>query len=254
MKATHYGTCQVCESTQKSDARTNRLAAHGYTLAYGWQAGTCEGSGQLPLEVSKGYAEACVESCKAAVAAFVATPCPERTEGISRWDKCPKIAAWKQDQAAHAGRKQYITWTTARLANWAPREQKTVEAVEAVERSAKAARTGIRALSGAVALAKRDLVKFGERFEDVVDEAVNGELYADRRAFWDACAAKGDRTSVWSRHAEIVNVPSFATNRVAKLASLARSTGNTEVIEGAVKLEALSAAYEAAKAAYEAAK
>lgn len=254
MKATHYGTCQICESTQKSCANTNRLAAHGYTLAYGWQAGTCKGSGQLPLEVSKVYAEACVVSCKAAVAAFVATSCPERTEGISRWDKCPKIAAWKADQAAHAGRKQYIVWTEKRLANWAPSAQKTVEQVEEVERSAKATRTSIRALSGAVQLTKRALVKFGEHFSDVVDEAINGGLYADRRAFWDACAAKGDRTSVWTRYNEIVNISHFATNRVAKLAGLARSTGNAEVIEGAAKLEELGAAYEAAKAAHEAAK
>lgn len=253
MKATHYGTCQVCESVQKADAHTNRLAAHGYTLAYGWKAGTCDGSGQLPLEVSKAYAEATLAWAKEQVAKFVATPCPERTVA-SRWDKCPAIAKWKLEQQAYAGQKQFISWTTQRLANWAPRAQATVDEVESAETAAKTKRTGIRALSGAVALAKRELVKFGEYFESVVDQTINGALYADRRAFWDACAAKGDRTSVWTRHNELVHVPSFACNRVAKLVSLARGAGNAEVIEGAAKLEELGAAYEAAKAAYEAVK
>lgn len=251
--ATHYGTCQICESVQKADRFTNLLAAHGYTLAYGWQAGTCKGSGQLPLEVSKTYAEAVLEACKQQIAEFVATPCPERTVA-NRWDKCPAQLAWQRDQSAQAGRKQYVKWTTERLSNWAPRAQATVAAVEAVESAAKATRTGIRALSGAVQLAKRELVKFGEHFSNVVDHAINGALYADRRAFWDACAAAGDKTSVWTRHSEIVEISHFATNRVAKLAKLARQTANAELIAGAEKLEQLSAAYEAAKAAYEAAK
>lgn len=247
MKATHYGTCQICESVQKADSRTNRLAAHGYTLAYGWQAGTCTGSGQLPLEVSKAFAEAAVESCKAAVAAFISIPCPPRTEGISRWDKCHVISRWQADQQAHTGRQRFIAWTTQRLENWAPRSQQTIEEVEVAQASAKSSRAGIRALSGAVALAKRALVKFGERFESELDQAVNGALYAERRACWDA------GVGVWPNAHKLVSI-TFQTNRVAKFVSLAKQTGNADLIEGAAKLETLGAEYETAKAAYEAAK
>lgn len=253
MKATNYGTCQICESTQKTDARTNRVAKHGYTLAWGWQSGACLGSGHLPLEVSKAYAEAQLENCKAAVAAFKPTECPERTVA-SRWEACPAVTAWKVEQRAQAGRKQYITWTTARLANWAPKAQAAVDEVESVKSAAKATRAGIRALSGAVALAKRDLVNFGEKFSDAADQAINGALYAERNAFWTACAANNDCASVWPKSHLLVSIPYFATNRVAKLVELAQASNNADLIEGAAKLGSLSAAYEAARAAYEAAK
>jgi hypothetical protein len=251
-KATHYGTCQYCGSLQKADRHTNRLANHGYTLAYGWQAGTCEGSNRLPFEVSKDYAEAVLQKCLLAIAAFVETPRPERT--VASWHECPAIIEWQLAQQAQSSRKQYAAWATARLANWAPRAQQEVRELEAVEAAAKATRTGIRALSGAEKLAKRDLSRFGDTFCGILDDALNRHLYADRNAYYAAATARGDLTSTWPRWKEIVEVSLFATNRVAKLLKLARETGDAEVLAGADRLEKLAATYEAAKAAHQAAK
>lgn len=257
-RATHYGTCQICGSLQKANRKTNRLADHGYTLAYGFQSGTCTGSGELPFEVCKAYAEEVLALYKRQVAEFVETPRPEST-AKNRWEKCPKITAWKLAQYEQAACKNYIFWAEPRLANWAPSAQKTVREVEAVEVSAKASRTGIRALSGAVKLAKRDLSKFGEHFQTVLETTINGNLYDERQAFWRvAIAAKNydshGRLPVWPRESEIVDVPRFASNSVAKLARIARNSGNAELIVGAEKLEKLSEVYEGARKAYAAAK
>lgn len=252
-QATHYGTCQVCGSVQKADRHTNRLAAHGYTLAYGWQSGSCSGSHQLPYEVSKDYLEATLKSCREQIAAYVEAPRPERTV-TNRWDECPAIATWKNRRRQQAARIAYVPWAEQRIANWAPRAQKEVREVEAVEAAAKATRTGIRALSGAEKLAKRDLSRFGDTFCGILDDALNRHLYADRNAYYAAATARGDLTSTWPRWKEIVEVSLFATNRVAKLLKLARETGDAEVLAGADRLEKLAATYEAAKAAHQAAK
>jgi hypothetical protein len=267
MKATHYGTCQICNSLQKAPG--GFLAKHGYDVQYGFFNGICRGSHELPYEVSNELLVAVLANIKVSIASYVEEPAPKRTtpgkftSGYGR-AKAERSAQWVADERAEAAWKakgeqywaniRFVPFAEARIAAWAPAALIPVEAVEAREQAAKGARKGIQELSKVVDLAKRALVKFGEHFESVVDEAINGGLYADRRVFWDACAAKGDRTSVWTRHDEIVRVPTFACNRVAKLAALARSTGNAEVIEGAAKLEELGAAYEAAKAAHEAAK
>jgi hypothetical protein len=257
-RATHYGTCQLCGSLQKANRKTNRLADHGYTLAYGFQAGTCRGSSRLPFEVCKAFAEEVLALRKKQVAEFVETPRPEST-AKNRWDKCPKITAWQLARSQQAGRKNYIFWAEPRLANWAPSAQKTVREVEAVEASAKATRTGIRALSGAVKLAKRDLSKFGEHFQKVLEKTINGHLYDEQQAFWRvAIAAKNydldGRLPVWPKESEIVDIPYFTSNSVAKLARIARNSGNAELIAGAERLEKLSEVYEGARKAYAAAK
>lgn len=50
-KATHNGTCQSCGRSQAVNAKTGRLAKHGYTVDYGYFNGTCAGSDSQPLEL-----------------------------------------------------------------------------------------------------------------------------------------------------------------------------------------------------------
>ena len=50
-KATHLGHCQVCGCQQKLPGGV--LSKHGYTTKWGFFAGTCTGSGSLPIELSK---------------------------------------------------------------------------------------------------------------------------------------------------------------------------------------------------------
>ena len=198
--------------------------------------------------MSKDYAASVLAWAKEQVAAFVATPCPERTV-TGRWDKCPAINAWKSAQQSHSAQKQYIRWTELRLANWAPRAQATVNEIEHAQASAKSVRTGIRALSGAEKLAKRALVKHGEALAAVIGHALNDELYADRDAFWAA-----NPGGEWTRWNELTSVPHFATNKVAAYVKLANKSENADAIAGAAKLESLNEVYLAAKAAHAAAK
>lgn len=50
-KATHKGTCQICGNLQKLPG--GYLSIHGYTVTWGFFNGVCNGTGNLPFEVSK---------------------------------------------------------------------------------------------------------------------------------------------------------------------------------------------------------
>jgi hypothetical protein len=56
MKHTHTGTCPACGRQQAVNVKTDRLSAHGYTIKYGWQMGTCGGARELPAELSDEFA------------------------------------------------------------------------------------------------------------------------------------------------------------------------------------------------------
>ena len=217
-------------------------------MSYGFFNGTCDGSGELPFEVSKEYAQRSLEYAKERVAEFIETPCPKSTADRA-WKSCPQVQAWKQVQSAQIARKQYIKHQTPRLAAWVPREQKTVKEVENVETEKKTKRTGIRALSGAEKLAKRILVKFGEKVQVVLSDVLNRELEAERVTWYTQ-----NPNTQWPRWQELTDVPYFATNRVSAYVKLAQKTGLQDVIEQVRELVRLGAEYEAAKAAHKAAK
>ena len=265
--ATHYGTCQLCGSLQKAPG--GRLAKHGYDVAYGFFNGVCRGSHELPYEVSCDLLVAILAGIKVSIANYVEAPKPTRTtpgrnqQGYSR-AKAERSAQWVADERAaaqwqagiekHSANKRFVPFAEARITAWAPADLIPVAVVEAKEQAVKGARKGIQALSKAKDAAKRALVKFGEHFECVVDHALNGSLYAARRAFWDACRAKNDYTSVFPENNKIVEVPRFACNRVEKLVALARQTGIAEMLAGAAELEKLADTYESAKSDHEDAK
>jgi len=50
MKATHNGTCQICGNEQAVNAKTGKIAKHGYTVEWGYFEGVCPGSNELPLQ------------------------------------------------------------------------------------------------------------------------------------------------------------------------------------------------------------
>jgi hypothetical protein len=50
-KATHNGTCQAC-GRQHAVRTSGRLADHGYTTAWGFFHGICQGAGHQPLELA----------------------------------------------------------------------------------------------------------------------------------------------------------------------------------------------------------
>lgn len=70
---THRGSCQVCGSDQAVDRVGQRIARHGYTLALGWQSGTCSGSGFLPFELSCDRVADSIEHAQATAARLEAS-------------------------------------------------------------------------------------------------------------------------------------------------------------------------------------
>jgi hypothetical protein len=265
MKATHYGTCQICSSLQK--APSGYIAKHGYDIKYGFFNGVCRGSNELPYEVSNELLVTILAKIKVRIENYVEEPAPKRVtpskftcgyltakrEASAAWIAEERAeAAWKAKGEQYWANVRFVPFAEARIAAWVPAALIPVQTVEAREQVAKGSRKDKQALSRAADLAKRELVKFGERFEHDLDQEINGALYIERQAFWDACAAKGE-VLAWPNWEKLVRV-SFQSNRVAKFVSLAKQTGNADLIEGAAKLEELGAAYEAARAAYEAAK
>jgi len=63
-KHTHKGTCQICGRTQAVDNKRGTIAKHGYTVDWGYFSGQCEGSDELPLEVSKELTVATIARCE----------------------------------------------------------------------------------------------------------------------------------------------------------------------------------------------
>lgn len=57
-KATHQGTCQACGALQKLP--NGRLSTHGYTKRWGFFQGICQGTNELPFELSKDLIESCI--------------------------------------------------------------------------------------------------------------------------------------------------------------------------------------------------
>lgn len=61
-KATHNGTCQACGAVHAVNAKTGRLAKHGYTVKWGYFDGVCMGADELPMEHDTEVAERVIES------------------------------------------------------------------------------------------------------------------------------------------------------------------------------------------------
>lgn len=56
-KHTHVGHCQACARTHAVGINSGNVAKHGYTTRFGFFMGTCGGSDEKPLEVSRSYAD-----------------------------------------------------------------------------------------------------------------------------------------------------------------------------------------------------
>ena len=262
MKATHYGTCQLCNSLQK--APNGHLAKHGYDVQYGFFNGICRGSNELPYEVSCDLLVTVLAGIKVSIANYVEAPKPARTtpsrndRGYNNWT-CKKdpqwiaderaLANWNAGKAQHEGNKQFVPFAEARIAAWAPAALIPVEVVEAKEQAVKGARKGIQALSKAADLAKRALNKNIGYYQGKVEAAANVEFYAKKAAFF--AANPGGVFWEDARKEKFVTPGGSNVNTVPKLIAQLREFGFAEHADA---VETLNIAYVAAKAAHEAAK
>lgn len=108
MKATHYGECQVCGATQKLPGGT--LAAHGYTVRWGFFSGVCRGSHSLPWEQDSSLVASSVEGARAKLADI-------RAEQAELRKPATGARAWvpKYIPATWTDRRSRYVWTEVDL-------------------------------------------------------------------------------------------------------------------------------------------
>ena len=148
MKSTHIGTCQLCNAVQKLPG--GRLASHGYTIRWGFFAGVCSGSHQLPLEESCDYLRHVRDVVQASI------------------DEC------KPEE--RAARKQFLAAASRILADWKPGQLAVVSELEQAESVKKAAAAGIRVASANLKSAKYHLSNVVEKFNGFASSRCYAEL------------------------------------------------------------------------------
>ena len=193
MKATQIGTCQICGSAQKLP--NGRLAKHGYTVEYGWGFnGVCNGSGKLPFEISKEYAEETLSCAKTRLENLV--PPSEKLEDIVEWRNInsPLLTEaqrtlkkqWGYYNLTKRHLSEYIRFQTPRCSAWTPKPLKDVSEEATKQETAKVATRNVRALARQRDETKRDLIRSVEKIEKAVDcydlsypTTANAQKYAD---------------------------------------------------------------------------
>lgn len=148
MKSTHIGTCQICNAAQKLPG--GRLASHGYTVRWGFFAGVCSGSNQLPLEQSCDYLRHVRDAVQASL------------------DEC------KPEE--RAARKQFLAAASRTLADWKPGQLAVVSELEQAESVKKSAAAGIRVASANFKSAKAHLSSVAEKFSGFATSRCYAEL------------------------------------------------------------------------------
>lgn len=102
-RATHSGHCQACGRLQKLPEGS--LSLHGYTVAHGFFAGTCEGSRQLPFEVSRDYVGWMIKRAEAALVV------EEKMAAEYRADASKVVTVSVYDRTANRHRGGYVRKT-----------------------------------------------------------------------------------------------------------------------------------------------
>ena len=203
MKATHLGTCQICQSSQRLPS--GRVAVHGYSVDYGIFLGACRGSGSLPLE----------ESC-------------DLLRSIRRV-RAKVAASLEQEDRQHLLR--FVAAANKIIKAWAPRPLVPVIEEIASKQAASDKRTGLRDAARRRDAAKRELSRAVEALNAFAElrelddlralpRATSHEAYyalpdADRKALDKAVKAV---TSKWSPY-QASNVSRAGKAAAAVLAS-----------------------------------
>lgn len=145
----HRGHCQACGRIQAVMPDYERIAAHGYTTAHGYFAGTCQGAGFSPLQVSR---RKCDEFRAALFDLF-----ERQTEWANQLrslaahpEKCPKLDPFEQRVYERAG--GWGSKSVAVLVPWADasaveQQRGRLDAIADAERDARWAASSRDALT-----------------------------------------------------------------------------------------------------------
>jgi len=169
-KATHYGTCQLCGSSQKLPSGV--LALHGYQIHWHQFEGTCSGSGQLPFEQSKDVAE---EQIKRSEAYLAANPEPAKPHFTAQWNS-PEQVSYRNQMNNIYGHRQMLRFLKPRCANWSVKPLREVREEDAKAETIKVASRNVRQLASFRNDAKYDLSRAIDAVDKIVGYSEFGSL------------------------------------------------------------------------------
>lgn len=141
-KATHYGTCQLCGSLQKLP--NGVLANHGYQIHWHEFHGTCPGSGQLPFEVARDFAEYHIALSNNFLAR---TPVPAKPPVTVNW-KSPEAVTYRNIMDSIRAHKGLIAFLRPRCDNWKVKPLREVAEEDTKAETIKVASRNVRQLAG----------------------------------------------------------------------------------------------------------
>jgi len=150
-KATHYGTCQLCGSSQKLPSGV--LAQHGYQIHWNQFHGICFGSGQLPFEQSKDFTE---EYIRRSEEYLKSNPKPENP-GWTFHHNSPEQIAYRDQLNIWRGHESFVRFQKPRVKQWTVKPLKEVREEDAKAETIKVASRNVRQLASFRNDAKYDL-------------------------------------------------------------------------------------------------
>jgi len=103
-KGQHRGHCQKCGAIQVV-LPTGKLADHGYTVPNGYFKGTCQGSNQLPLQVSRVITDAIIRAMND-LAARNEVHAIALGAGQLKPEQVQQLTAWGSREYTYVDRKQ----------------------------------------------------------------------------------------------------------------------------------------------------
>jgi hypothetical protein len=103
-KGQHRGHCQKCGAIQVV-LPTGKLADHGYTIPNGYFKGTCQGSSQLPLQVSRVITDAIIRAMND-LAARNKVHAIALGAGQLKPEQVQQLTAWGSREYTYVDRKQ----------------------------------------------------------------------------------------------------------------------------------------------------
>ena len=150
-KSTHYGTCQLCGSSQKLPSGV--LAQHGYQIHWHQFSGICQGSGHLPFEQSKDVAEKQIVRSEE----YLQSNAKPVDPGWKFRHNSPEKIAYNNLLNVRQGHESWLRFLKPRVSKWSVKPLKEVREEDAKVETVKVAFRNVRQLASFRNDAKYDL-------------------------------------------------------------------------------------------------
>ena len=169
-KSTHYGTCQLCGSSQKLPSGV--LAQHGYQIHWHQFSGICKGSGHLPFEQSKDVAEKQIVRSEE----YLQSNAKPVDPGWKFRHNSPEKIAYNNLLNVRQGHESWLRFLKPRVSKWSVKPLKEVREEDAKVETVKVAFRNVRQLASFRNDAKYDLSRAIDRVDSIVGYSEFGTL------------------------------------------------------------------------------